>query len=1152
LGEGCKRHTPDEMLIRKGIVTTYENLLERFEIEVVTENFYKELFKWYEWAKTLVEFPDGSGGDKPKRTKKDNEIHLIRLVTRLVFVWFMRQSQFIPEWIFDKSELTKTLMDFSPDSVKKGSYYNAVIQNLFFATLNREILDTKGKPNRHFTDHDNEPINSDYAITYKYRDNKGKSFFRKSHDEVVKLFETVPFLNGGLFECLDIYLADGTNKQHGTKYYKDGFSREERRRAFVPDCLFWNDGKTGHEGIINILSRYNFTIEENTPSDIEVALDPELLGKVFENLLGYFNPETHEMARKSSGSFYTPREIVNYMVDESLLTHLKTNIPELSEEEIRLLLLDNFSDYNGIITKNKEKIVSILKKIKILDPACGSGAFPMGILNRLTDIIQKLEGTKTHKQMYELKLHIIENCIYGIDIQPIAVQIAKLRFFISLVCEQQKNDKIHENYGINPLPNLETKFVAANTLIGLSTESDGVLDMRDDKLKELKDALWEIRKNYFYAKDSEEKKCLQREDEKKRNEITDYLLKKGSKPDNARLSQLNKAIGILQQERVAVAHEEFVDDNQAQTDLDFGINKSPKGLFQTDKNKLRRDAIDLEIKRLTAEINREQNKGKNIETFDKTIKELAQWNPYDQNECSRFFDGVWMFGLDSGFNIVIGNPPYVSTKGVPTEDKILLEKEYGFADDTYNHFFFKGSMLLKEGGILAYISPKTFWTTQTKQNLRNLLLSKQILYLFDTANPFEAAMVDTCITSIQNKAFENNQICFLDGSKDLKNPQKFTTSQSIYLNAQNTVLFKPTSENLKIYRLYGQKVKELYNKWWDKISTSKNIEKHKKELEEYRKSLKPGDVALLGCLTEGGQGLATANNGKYIAIRKSTKWAKNIQNSRPQKLAKAIEDNNIKISGMSNYGNTKDFLGSLDEQQIAKLFDELKEKYGRDIFGQGYIYRLIEDSDLADVEALTEDEKKNGIAKGKKFYVPYDKGDKDGNRWYLETPFAIAWSKENVLYLKSNSGKKGEGMPVVRNPQYYFREGFCWTDVNSTYLKSRIKKNGVFDVLSMSLFTQTNIPDWYFVCLINSRIISFYVDNFINNTSHFQINDARQLPIIIPSKDQLESFKILFNGAIAIKKNQFANKISPEKSEIELSVIQEKLDNIVSELYRII
>ena len=222
---------------------------------------------------------------------------------------------------------------------------------------------------------------------------------------------------------------------------------------------------------------------------------------------------------------------------------------------------------------------------------------------------------------------------------------------------------------------------------------------------------------------------------------------------------------------------------------------------------------------------------------------------------------------------------------------------------------------------------------------------------------------------------------------------------------------------------------------------------------------------------------------------------------------------------MANFANEKDFLDSLSEKEIATLFDALKEQYGRDIFGQGYLYKIIEDDELANVEDLTKDEKENGIDISKNYYVPYDKGDKDGNRWYLETPFAIAWSKENVQFLKTNSGKKGEGMPVVRNSQFYFREGFCWIDVNSTYLKSRIKTNGVFDVLSMSLFSMTELPDWYYVSLINSEFISSYVDNFINNTSHFQINDARQLPIIIPSDYELEKLREISESSIELNKS---------------------------------
>jgi len=302
---------------------------------------------------------------------------------------------------------------------------------------------------------------------------------------------------------------------------------------------------------------------------------------------------------------------------------------------------------------------------------------------------------------------------------------------------------------------------------------------------------------------------------------------------------------------------------------------------------------------------------------------------------------------------------------------------------------------------LSYITPKTFWTTQTKRNLRDLVLSQTVEYIFDTANPFEAAMVDTCITSFSKSSPKENTLKFLDGSKDLKAPDIYSIHQKTYIETQNSVIFKPTDYNLKIYNLYGKKVKDLYEKWWDKISTSKNISKNEKALQAYRESLKPGDVALLGCLTEGGQGLATANNGKYIAVRKSTKWAKNIIDSRPKKLAEAIRVKKIKIDALEKYANVNAYLNAMSETAIADLFDDLKEKYGRDIFGQGYIYRLIEDDEIADVEQLTEDDKSNGIDKNKKFYVPYDKGDKDGNRWYLETPFAIAWSKENVRLIDS-------------------------------------------------------------------------------------------------------------------------------------------------------
>ena len=135
-------------------------------------------------------------------------------------------------------------------------------------------------------------------------------------------------------------------------------------------------------------------------------------------------------------------------------------------------------------------------------------------------------------------------------------------------------------------------------------------------------------------------------------------------------------------------------------------------------------------------------------------------------------------------------------------------------------------------------------------------------------------------------------------------------------------------------------------------------------------------------------------------------------------------------------------------------------------------------------------------------------------------------------------------MPVVRNPQYYFREGFCYSDINTTFLKCRIKLKTINDVKSMSLYSLTDrVPAFYFVCLINSNFISFYVDEFINNTQTFQINDARQLPIIIPDKTTLGRFEQLFKEAIQIKKGKL--------KEIALDNIQQEIDILVNELYSI-
>lgn len=1031
LGYGTKTKTAYDFLIGKGKVNSLDELINRFSVEVVNKQFYSEI---------AACFTGLVGGQRDGKTF-NRELNIygvtdqnkyaefaVRLIGRIVFCWFLKEKKsengvsLIPETLFNTKDIKIA-----------GNYYHDVLEPLFFELLNTSIPRRKGK------------------------------FAQEA------VYNQIPYLNGGLFS------------PHIDDHYKFSPELQSGQYGIVTISNDWFDR------FYAVLGQYNFTVDENTSYDIELSIDPEMLGRIFENLLAEINPETGENAKKSTGSYYTPRDIVDYMVDNSILEHLKTKTG-ISEEKLKALISYGKEDDELMSFSEAEKkaIVNALYSVTVLDPACGSGAFPIGVLQKIVYMLQEIDTDATlwfnkatenvsfliRKEFekkfnagsldYIRKLTVIQNSIFGIDIQPIAVEIARLRCFLSLVIEEKVYDD-EPNRGINPLPSLDFKFIVANSLIPL--ESEGTMQMSLFENQEHIKALRAIREEYFNA-------------------------------DNDRRTELKLEFKTLQQDM----------------------------LLNTIANYQKQASLKYQL--------------------------LSEWKPFE-SQPTTWFDPEWMFGIKDGFDIVIGNPPYISTKEIPAKDKDMYEKIYGFSDDTYNIFTFRGMQLVKDNGTLNYIIPKTFWTTQTKRNMRNMLLSKAIKYIYDTANPFSSVMVDTCIIQVQNKKYNDDMfLTFLDGSKNLLVPDRYNNiSQRIFIEMPNSVIFTPTEYNTKISEKYGKIVKSLLEKWWDCIKTSKDIEKNKYRLEQYRNSLKPGDITLLGCLTEGGQGLATANNGKYIAIRKTSKWANNVLKARYKKLDEVMRKYNFSIEYLHPYVSTKEFLDNASELEIAKLFDLLKEKYGRDVFGQGFIYRLIDDAEIADVDSLSDDEKADGIDTSKAYYVPYDKGDKDGNRWFLETPFAIAWSKENVHYFKTNSGKKGEGMPVLRNPQFYFKEGFCWNDINTTYLKCRIKGKSVNDVKSMSLYGMIEtVPEFYMVALINSSFVSYYVDSFINNTQTFQINDARQIPIIIPFEKELLEIRTIFNGAVKLKKKEFETSILQTE---ELNSLQYELDKIVASIYKI-
>jgi hypothetical protein len=655
---------------------------DAFDVEKVTKDFYKELANWYFWALKHVRFPK----DAPKEADGHDHIGVIRMITRLIFCWFVKEKGLIPEELFDQRRLDKLLNGFTPDNGagKESVFYKALLQNMFFATLNTE-MDKRGwaKDEQNFMAHS----------LYRYRD-----LFQKP-DAALALFKNIPFLNGGLFECLDKDLGESAR----ARYVRiDGFSRRPDSQPVVPDFLFfgsereedlsadYGDNKFRNvrvRGLIHTLQRYRFTIEENTPIEQEVALDPELSGKVFENLLAAYNPETGATARKQTGSFYTPREIVDYMVDEALIAFMKgsliTENVEATEKKLRRLASweDSGHDFDA---RETETLIAAIDKLKALDPAVGSGAFPMGILHKLVFILGKLDPgneqweqrqiqrvrdaiaaaekiedavirERTVKELeqqitgieeaferneldYGRKLYLIENCLYGVDIQSIAVQIAKMRFFISLIVDQ-RIDLNAPNLGVRPLPNLETKFVAADTLIGIEKPKQTLL--RNPQIEDKEAELHRVRERHFIARTLWAKAKCREQDKKLRKEIAELLKRDG-----------------------------------------WG---------------------------------------------DTAARRLAAWDPYDQNASAPFFDPDWMFGVRDGFDVVIGNPPYMGFRDMNKDLKQVLKRLYESAEakfDLYLPFIEQGLKLTTGSGHLVYICPTAFMRRDYGRALRGLLRQK--------------------------------------------------------------------------------------------------------------------------------------------------------------------------------------------------------------------------------------------------------------------------------------------------------------------------------------------------------------------------------------------------------------------------------------------
>jgi hypothetical protein len=1167
-------HTTGNKAVR-GFNQLYYYWQSVFSISVLNKAFYEDIIAWFNKAVKDIKIPDQNTGSEKHKD------FTVRLIARLIFIWFLKELKVV------KDDLLLPQFDNGEESTlikpkhKGTGYYKFILQNLFFNALNRDKKDRVKK------------MFDVYAANFN--DEKG----------IKEAIFFSPYLNGGLF---DIHPNDWCEiNRNGNHVVNNGFS--------VPDSLFLDKEK----GLNSILSKYKFTIAENTPLEEEIAVDPEMLGRIFENLLAEQSDDTKEAARKNAGAFYTPRPVVSYMCRSTLLKHLDTEIkPE-----------------------NSKAIIHKLLETTVLDPACGSGAFPMGMLEEMMQVLttvdpegkvwvaemMKSKDEQFRKHISEMfadgqiryvkKLGLLRNCLFGVDLLEYAIEITKLRCWLSLIVEQRVDFK-KENYNLKPLPNLEFKFYKKNSLFRFYKDKNlnELIDQFDKKdlLKELVN----LENQYFIAKSDRHGT---------KEEIKEKIIQLLEKVVDSQSYSINQQLNAT---RHAIQH--------------LRTNRGNEKLIAKEIKKEKALADELG----------------NLAIFKNTIKDY-------------FIERVVFPGIfnkqskNPGFDIVIGNPPYVNTKLISSMGiSKKLDEEYGYCDDLYNHFTFRGLELLKSGGFLSYITSDTFLTLQTKKNMRmhflgiagsntaegqtdlfgeqlqehipvanpdlfgnkktvqtslihvksentnhQFLPECRVMEIINTPKAF-AALVDTAIFTVKKERaidkpetvyidirkpnaesfniseeewkqirtskenlsgwerildrtfsalghdtpnWQNTHTC--DGDKVFKDVNstllKFKVSFEPYRKAINYAIFSPTEYNCQILEKIVKPARPVFDTWWSKIETSRQIENNRGAINRNNAKLKANSWSIIGLITDGGVGLQTGDNGRFVGYRSSSRFAERCRETRVQKLWKAInEEPKIKrkfdlLSDCSSIDDVKEVLNDLKEVEIWELFDGIKEKFGLRVFGKGYMYRIIPDSMIFDVSAITEKQKLEGI-KGKKTYVPYDKGDKEGNRWYAETPYLIDWSVDAVLVLNTDSAARWQGY------NFFFRNGFCWNAVlnpNSNYIKCRLKQSSVNDVQSMTLYSETTLPVEFITTIINSYLSFKTLREFINGSAAVQMNDIRKLPIKIPSEAALKAFNKKFDECLAIKKDYFAGEIDRAEMNAQLRPIEAEIDEMVNKLYGI-
>jgi len=634
-----------------GDFSTLAKIKDAFSVEKVTKEFYLEYRKLFE--NLLGELSKNHTFlNEALKNQLDTENFAKKLLGQIVFLYFVQKKG----WL----------------GVSEGGKWGEGDKNFLSNLFRKAKIDNKN----FFNDYLEKLFYN--ALNNPRQDSADPSFSKDFNCRI-------PFLNGGLFEA-----------------------EYDRKNSliYLDDKIF--------KAIFDVFDRYNFTVEEESPDDKEIAVDPEMLGKIFENLL----PEN---LRKGNGTYYTPREIVYYMCQESLINYLDSNskIGRKKAEEYVKFMREGENKAIAAFEGEVIELDELLKNIKVCDPACGSGAFLVGMLNeivRLRLLLRMLHPEKLAKKTeYELKKETIQNCIYGVDIDPGAIEIAKLRLWLQLVVDYELKD-------IEPLPNLDYRLMCGNSLLeefegvkfynGENIEPQATLLVDTEKQKKITKLKKKV-KEYFNIHDDKEKQQKRKEI----NDIKDWLIR--------------SALEKRKQDLVAQRKNEESKANM--------LDKKSREKYLTFWSKNFLDS--------------ESNIKKVLDTL------------HNPKEAKPFF--IWklefidVFEEKDGFDVVIANPPYVSVKEISEEAKNNFSRVFITGRGRFNLFTLfleKSQKLLKGDGVLTFILPEGLYSNVEYVYIRNYLLEKTTILFISlfSERVFDAA-VDTSIISVKNKKYTQGE-----------------------------------------------------------------------------------------------------------------------------------------------------------------------------------------------------------------------------------------------------------------------------------------------------------------------------------------------------------------------------------------------------------